>query len=138
MLIHPLISPLFLTETTIQIPPAFTRKPSVNIFTSLFNPVTLYCSATGQPVPRITWYKDGAVIPDAPIRTGTNDYLIKEITLADRGNYHCLAENSAGKVPSTPILVNIEGKRPCIAKCINISFIKVLFSTINEVLFLIF
>lgn len=123
MLIRPLISPLLLTETTIQIPPAFTEKPSVNIFTSLFDPVTLYCSATGQPVPRITWYKDGAVIPDAPIKIGTNNYLIKEITLADRGNYHCLAENSAGKVPSTPILVNIEGKRSCIVKCISISFI---------------
>lgn len=122
-----LTSPLLITETTIQIPPTFTRKLSENVFTSLFNPVTLNCSATGQPVPRITWYKDGAVIPDAPIRTGTNDYRIKEITLADRGNYHCVAKNSAGEVPSTPILVNIDGKRLCIVKCISISFIKVFF-----------
>nr|XP_042901562.1 Down syndrome cell adhesion molecule-like protein Dscam2 isoform X1 [Parasteatoda tepidariorum] len=65
--------------------------------------VSLKCSASGNPLPQVTWLVDGMPIPEAyHIRVGdyvsdertVNSYVnISSITVEDGGSYQCLAQN---------------------------------------------
>lgn len=76
-------------------------------------PVTLRCSATGVPIPSITWFKNGTPIPNnaSRITISNNDSqlfsdtmlygLTQELTIndtidSDSSTYSCTANNSAG------------------------------------------
>lgn len=58
--------------------------------------VTFYCSASGNPQPRIQWYKDGSLLEGKT----ENVLLFKEVAVSDRGFYHCTASNTEGEVTS--------------------------------------
>ena len=68
--------------------------------------LTLYCNATGDPAPTITWYRNGMTFNNA--RTTVNDngtLLIVNITEgvdATPGglSYHCTAMNKFGTIRS--------------------------------------
>ncbi len=64
--------------------------------------ITLSCSATGKPLPTITWYKDGVEILayNKVKRNGRSDSELRLINLTgdETGIYSCTAENLAGKV----------------------------------------
>lgn len=70
--------------------------------------MVLRCSAVGEPTPTITWFKNGVEIPGA-VGSGSRDYEIPEVTLSDRGRYHCTARNAPGLITSDAVLVNIIG-----------------------------
>ncbi|XP_063796284.1 hemicentin-1 isoform X2 [Pseudophryne corroboree] len=82
----------------IYVPPSIKEGP--NLVTTLDNkPAHLECIATGVPSPRVSWRKDGSILP------GNNDrYLISEsgslyfpsADTTDSGYYFCLATNAAG------------------------------------------
>ncbi|XP_054713433.1 cell adhesion molecule Dscam2-like [Uloborus diversus] len=65
--------------------------------------ISLKCSASGNPLPQITWLVDGYSIPEAyHIRVGdyvsdertVNSYVnITSVTVEDGGTYHCIAQN---------------------------------------------
>ncbi|VDN51543.1 unnamed protein product [Dracunculus medinensis] len=66
---------------------------------------------TGDPVPNVTWLRDGQVIPNCDeVRlidegNGLHSMIIMKVELADSGQFTCLAENIAGEARSTADLV---------------------------------
>jgi len=48
--------------------------------------LTLHCAATGNPVPKISWSKDGKTV-------GEGDTLTLETLRSHSGKYWCTAEN---------------------------------------------
>ncbi|KAM8931068.1 hemicentin-1 [Pelodytes ibericus] len=70
--------------------------------TSLVNTtVLLNCSVKGNPVPRISWQKDGQHIEAGEhyqFLSGGNSLMIVNAQLMDTGRYACIVENMAGSV----------------------------------------
>ncbi|VDO23921.1 unnamed protein product [Brugia timori] len=66
---------------------------------------------TGDPVPAITWMRNGLVIPHCDeVRlidegNGIHSMIIVRVEMADSGQFTCLAENIAGEARSTADLV---------------------------------
>ncbi|EFO25223.1 hypothetical protein LOAG_03263 [Loa loa] len=66
---------------------------------------------TGDPVPSITWMRNGLVIPHCDeVRltdegNGIHSMVIVKVEMADSGQFTCLAENIAGEARSTADLV---------------------------------
>ncbi|XP_035222665.1 hemicentin-1-like isoform X3 [Stegodyphus dumicola] len=63
--------------------------------------VRIYCDVQGLPFPKISWYKNGALIDQNHKRfssSGGGRYLdILNIQISDSGTYTCQAENIAGQ-----------------------------------------
>ncbi len=95
-----------------MVPPRIVNPPQ-NTTVDLYGQLTLTCTVTGSPVPRVTWYKDGEVVSDGD--ANTNELTIVEMSLKDRGFYHCEATGklSNGKIFTvvSPIgVVNLRGE----------------------------
>ncbi|NWT15620.1 HMCN1 protein, partial [Vireo altiloquus] len=61
--------------------------------------VTLTCEVTGNPVPQVTWLKDGQALAEAGdprIVSSGRSLQISEAQLPDTGRYTCLVSNAAG------------------------------------------
>lgn len=54
------------------------------------------CEATGFPIPRFEWLKNGATIPDAK----THTLRFNKISITDNGEYMCKVTNPMGSVYS--------------------------------------
>ena len=65
--------------------------------------VMFNCSATGSPVPNITWIKDGKTV-------GEGDVFSFEATRGHSGIYRCLADNGIEKNIETSFLFNVQCK----------------------------
>ena len=89
----------------ITIPPTITMGPS-DTTADLYGEVELTCLATGNPQPVIHWFKDGKRFftsnADPPM------FLIEEMSLDNRGLYHCEATNTAGKDVSVSSVLNLK------------------------------
>ena len=59
--------------------------------------MTLTCEATGDPLPNITWTREGATTNQLHNVTGLYLHLVR-ILLKDAGSYRCTAENGYGTV----------------------------------------
>ena len=101
-LLHKIFPGIIQTEE-----PRITMGPSPS-FLDLFKAVTLTCTSTGIPAPTIQWFKDGIQLPSILI-TG-QDLVFGETKLTDRGFYHCVAENSVGRVESSRAVLNFNSK----------------------------
>ena len=64
-----------------------------------------HCSVQGQPMPAISWAKDGLVIREGTSRTkimsGGIVLQISSITRDDKGMYQCFAKNDYEMVQAT-------------------------------------
>ena len=75
-------------------------------------PIEIALRVTGQPIPRITWYKDDKPLADKPEYETTfvesvARLDIQEAFLEDGGRYTCKATNPAGQDSTTSeIIVN--------------------------------
>jgi len=69
----------------------------------------LYCNATGNPVPNITWIKGGEVLSHTKMLAITN------ISRSESGSYECLAWNGIGKNGSKSCTIDVHF-RPEITK----------------------
>ena len=56
----------------------------------------LKCEATGFPLPRYEWLKNGTLIPDAK----THTLRFNKISITDNGEYMCKVTNPMGSVYS--------------------------------------
>ncbi|XP_041428394.1 hemicentin-2 isoform X1 [Xenopus laevis] len=83
----------------VQVPPRV--HPGAKVLKALLGrTLQLPCLAYGDPMPRLSWFKDGE-----PMRVGDQDSLqgpdgsisILEVQLSDSGNYRCVATSSAGE-----------------------------------------
>jgi len=81
--------------------------------------VTFTCDVIGNPVPTISWTRDGS-----PVETSGNSSRIgisvdkKELTITnvsrtDSGEFRCVAENSVGNETSNAAKLDVQRKYMC-------------------------
>jgi len=73
--------------------------------------VTLYCNATSNPAPKITWTKDGNIV-------GTNDSLSFEAKRNHSGKYWCSADNGLSEPANASADVDVQ----CMYQFIVVTF----------------
>ena len=85
-----------------------------NITTREGQNVTLYCNATGNPVPTISWYKNGYPINNSfsTILSPSHEQLtIRNVNRIDSGDdYTCQAKNIVGTDTSNASTINVQCK----------------------------
>ena len=98
-------------------------------------PMTLFCNATGNPPPTLSWTKDGSPINNnqgIPFSGDNETLFIASINRSESGNYRCVARNGLGNDLSNPAKVDVQ------CKCSSNSFLfyliwKEKFSTVNRI-----
>lgn len=91
-------------EATTPTPPVLVTSPQDTV-TSIFGQATFNCVASGYPQPNVQWFRD-----NTPLSGESSSVLIiRDVSLRDRGFYHCLASNTEGTVVSPQAVLNIEG-----------------------------
>ncbi|MGH0149173.1 UNVERIFIED_CONTAM: hypothetical protein FKN15_062838, partial [Acipenser sinensis] len=87
--------------------PSFVIQPQ-NTEVLVGESITLECSATGQPHPRISWTKgDGTPLPsDSRIAiTSSGGLFIQNINQADGGQYTCFASNNVDTIHAAAYII---------------------------------
>lgn len=87
--------------------PTFVIQPQ-NTEVLVGESVTLECSATGHPAPRITWTKgDRTPVPVDPrvSVTPSGGLYIRDVTQEDSGEYACFASNSVDSIHATALII---------------------------------
>ncbi|KAJ8288623.1 hypothetical protein COCON_G00012820 [Conger conger] len=87
--------------------PSFVIQPQ-NTEVLVGESITLECSATGQPHPRVSWTKgDRTPLPaDARINTTPSGGLyIQNVNQADAGQYTCFASNNVDTIHATAYII---------------------------------
>ncbi len=90
------------------------KDPEFANFPVLFTTTQIVCEVSGTPQPNITWYKDGKLLPGQQSQI----LILEEVSLEDRGRYHCDAQNYDPNKPVIELLIatsddtvlNIKGK----------------------------
>lgn len=79
-------------------PPNITNTPPREVYAASGSLVNLTCKATGVPLPVVTWFKDGILMPKEKLTGGKADSQItfQAVTSTDQGNYSCEARNAVG------------------------------------------
>ena len=99
-------------------PEIITHPKNVTVEEGL--PMTLFCNATGNPPPTLSWTKDRSPINNnqgIPF-SGDNETLsIASINRSESGNYRCVARNGLGNYSSNPAKVDVH------CKCSSNSFL---------------
>ena len=76
--------------------------------------MTLSCNASGNPVPTITWTRNGSVltssVPRISFGAESRELTITTINKADSGEYRCVANNSEGNVTSNAATLDVQCK----------------------------
>ena len=75
--------------------------------------MTVYCNATGNPAPLLSWNKDGFPIGNnsrISFSAGKKLLTITNLNRRDRGEYQCAAINGIGNDISTAATLNVQCK----------------------------
>ena len=76
--------------------------------------LTLQCTASGNPIPNVTWTKDDNDVELAStVQTAVSTLIISSVTREDSGVYKCTATNAAGAGSNT-LSVKVKRKRKCV------------------------
>ena len=86
-----------------------------NVTTLSGKSVKLLCPVTGEPKPRVFWYKDAIELePSDKVALGVNGELVLEdVGIEDAGRYTCMATNEHGRDKMSS-MVDVVGK--CVLK----------------------
>ena len=84
-------------------PPSISNGANRTLDVEKGDDVPLHCDANGDPIPLVTWRKDGRILVQS---NTTTSIFITNIELRDAGTYVCTAKNRAGSV-SQSILVRV-------------------------------
>lgn len=87
--------------------PAFVIQPQ-NTEVLVGESVTLECSATGHPPPRITWTRgDRTPLPEDPrvSITPSGGLYIQNVQQEDSGEYTCFASNSLDSIHAAALII---------------------------------
>ena len=73
-----------------------------SLFTVTETKITMTCSATGQPLPKVTWTKGNETLPsDGRMAVPGGRLVIAEAQPSDSGLYVCTASSAGGEVSAT-------------------------------------
>jgi len=77
--------------------------------------VTLSCDAVGNPVPAISWTRDGSPVdtddnPRMRFSADNKQLTITNVRRTDSGEYRCVANNSLGNATSEVATLDVQGK----------------------------
>ena len=67
--------------------------------------ITIACTATGQPLPSITWSRAVGSLPEDRTEVKSGSLTIYSVTRKDAGTYICKAENILGSATDTSLVV---------------------------------
>ena len=86
--------------------PKVTISPTSQLTVNETNTAALFCSATGNPAPQLSWVRVNGSLPSNRIKV-TSDGLMQivDVRLEDAGKYRCMARNILGKDENTANLV---------------------------------
>ena len=90
------------------VPPEITIPPEPRPFLTIGKNYTLTCNASGDPLPKITWTKDG--IPAGEFNVTGYKLHLTEVKLKDVGSYRCTASNGYGEDASSVSIAGIKCK----------------------------
>ena len=79
------------------------------------NNLTLSCDATGNPVPTISWTKDGSAVDTSnnsriSLSDDNKQLTIMNVKRTDSGKYRCTAKNNIGTDTSNATAVDVQCK----------------------------
>lgn len=97
------------THTAHTASPQFTSQPK-NTTVTESTVAVLECSATGNPAPIITWYKDNSQVSlngRVSQRLGQDLYITNVQSNSDEGIYYCVATNIASSIRSISATLKI-------------------------------
>lgn len=82
-----------------------------NLLTIIDTKLSIYCGASGVPVPKIAWTRGNESLPsDGRMSVKNGTLVIVEVETSDSGEYTCTAENTAGRA-SLSSNVTVGGKQ---------------------------
>ena len=110
-IIHGYLPTLLHTEQ-----PQFTRTPT-DAERSVGGNVEFFCSASGDPAPRIRWLHNSSPVIQSHrvFISDEGDLALYNLSTADDGLYECQAENSAGLVRTYSRLSILGGPTVCMS-----------------------
>ena len=75
-----------------------TISPASQLTVNESNTAALFCSATGNPAPQVSWSRVNGSLPSNRTKV-TSDGLMQivDVRLEDSGKYKCIARNILGK-----------------------------------------
>ena len=104
---------MFVFLFIVRVAPQITTQPQAGSVTEGDN-VTLSCNASGNPVPTISWTRDGSLVSSGHQRisfeAGNRLLTITNVNRTDSGEYLCVADNSEGNDTSNAITLDVKCK----------------------------
>ncbi|GAB6018807.1 hypothetical protein CHUAL_000468 [Chamberlinius hualienensis] len=93
----------------VRTPPVIADNSTRSVVVSEGQSTTLYCYASGFPIPRIYWRRaNGAILPTGGSTYHDNILVITAINKEFRGIYYCVADNGVGKGTRRNVNVVVE------------------------------
>lgn len=68
------------------------EEPAIDIGSNL----TVECTASGVPIPKVKWYRDGNYVSHQKLGLGQSSLILKNVSSEDAGMYVCKAINEVG------------------------------------------
>lgn len=86
--------------------PKVTISPASQVTVNEGNTAALFCSATGNPAPQLSWVRVDGSLPSDRIKVTSDGLMqIDDVRLEDAGKYKCMARNILGKDENAANLV---------------------------------
>ncbi|XP_051485277.1 roundabout homolog 2 isoform X10 [Apus apus] len=115
---------LEVTDVLTDRPPPIILQGPVNQTLAVDGTALLKCKATGDPLPVISWLKEGFTFLGRDPRTSIQDQgtlQIKSLRLSDTGTYTCVATSSSGETSWSAVLEVTESSGATISKNYDIN-----------------
>ena len=97
----------------IIVAPLITTQPQSGSVTEGDN-VTLSCNASGNPLPAMSWTRDGSLVSSGDQRISfearNRRLTITNVSRVDSGEYRCVADNSEGNDTSNATTLDVQCK----------------------------
>lgn len=94
--------------------PQFTVKPPTKVVKWTAENLTLTCNASGEPKPLVKWKRQEGQLPVGRSHQTNGVLVIRNITVADKGIYICVATSGVVVDVETSTYVDVQEPRDCL------------------------